>query len=123
MDYTFTVKKLGNKWYLDIDHTDPFSILFNDKINKVFTLCDIYNEHELEIALIESSGFIMDNNIFLNDEDLLKYFTTDESFEMRFLVKDHEFSISSDMYDLLEYQFNPNFHKTYYRIEIHNWTI
>ena len=75
-------------------------------------LCDIYNEHELEIALIESSGFIMDNNMFINDEDLLKYFTTDENFEIRFLVKDHEFSISSDMYDLLEYQFNPNFHKT-----------
>lgn len=123
MNYRIKTKKLGNRWYLDVDHISPSSIAFNDKICKVFNLCDTYNYGELTISLMEEYSLVYNNNIFINDADLLKYFTTDDHFDIRFMVKDHEFSISSDMYNLLELQFNPNFHKTYYRLEIFNWTI
>lgn len=123
MNYRIKVKKLGNKWYLDIDHLDPRHIEFNEKLCRVFNIYDIFNQGQLDIYLIETYNIVYDNTVFINDEDLLRYFTTSDAFDIRFIVKDHEFSISSDMYDLLECQYNPNFHKTYYNIEIHNWTI
>jgi hypothetical protein len=45
--------------------------------------------------------------------------TTDDNFDIRFVVNEHEFLISSDVYWLLENQFNFNFHKTSYKIHIY----
>lgn len=123
MNYKINVKRLGNRWYLNIDHTDPRDIAFNDKLCKVFSLYDTNNSGELEIELIELHSLVYDNTIFINGDDLLRYFTTSDNFEMRFLVRDHEFSIYSEMYSLIECNFNTNFHKTYYRIEIYNRTV
>lgn len=123
MDYRIKAKRLGNKWYADLDHLDPEDIAFNDKLCKVFDLYDTYKRGELEIELNEVYSIVYDNTIFINDDDLLKYFTTSDSLEIRFMVRDHEFSISDDMYSLIERQYNTNFHKTYYIIEIRNWTI
>ena len=120
MNCRIKAKKLGNKWYLDINHLDPIDIAFDDKICKVFTLYDTYNIGELEIELTETYSIVYNNTIFINDKDLLRYFTTSDDFDIRFTVRDHEFSISSNMYNLIESCFNPNFHKTYYTIEIHN---
>ena len=122
MNYTFKTKRLGNNWYLDIDHEDPNSILLNEKISKTLTMIDKFNRGELTIELSESYSIIRPNTIFINDDDLLNYFTVADNMDIRFYVNDHEFSISDELYTLLEYQFNPNFHKTVYTIEIFNWT-
>ena len=118
MNYTIIIKKLGNRWYLDINHLDPSDILFNDKLCKVFNLFDKNNNGKLYIHLIEEYSIIYQNTIFINDEDLLRYFTTMDSFDVRFMISDHEFSISAEMYNVLECELNLNFHKTCYRIEI-----
>ena len=120
MNYTFKTKRLGNNWYLDIDHEDPNSILLNEKISKTLTMIDKFNRGELTIELSESYSIIRPNTIFINDDDLLNYFTVADNMDIRFYVNDHEFSISDELYTLLEYQFNPNFHKTVYTIEIFN---
>lgn len=123
MDYRFTIKRLGNTWYLDIDHNDPYDIMFNKKLSKVFTMYDKYGKGQLELNLIEIHSIIFPETMFFNEQDLLTYFTTTDSFDVRFMVDDHEFSISSEMYNLVEYLFNPNFHKTCYKVDIRNWTI
>lgn len=120
MNYQLTAKRLGHNWYLDVDHLDPYDIKFNDKICKVFNL---FNCDQLVLELKEVYTIVDNNTIFLNDEDLLKYFTTPDSFEMRFLIRDHEFSISTEMFNVIEYYYNPNFHKTCYTLEIRTWTI
>ena len=120
MNYRFYAKKLGNNWYLDINHTDPIDIAFNEKINKVFNILDTSQNGCLEITLYESYSFVPDNAIFINDEDVLRYFTTNDNFDMRFIVYDKEFTISSNMYHLIECQYNTNFHKTLYTVEIRN---
>lgn len=121
MNYILKTKKLGNNWYLDIDHIDPDDIRLNEKICKVLTLLDKNNNGELEIVLTESYSIVEENTIFINDEDLLSYFTTSDSINIRFSINDHEFYISDNLYNLLEYKFNPNFHKTVYTIDIFNW--
>ena len=120
MNYRFYAKKLGDNWYLDIKHSDPMNIAFNEKVNKVFDLIDKSQTGCLEIYLFESYSFVPDNAIYVNDEDILRYFTTEDNFDIRFIVYDKEFTISSDMYHLLECQYNTNFHKTLYTIEIRN---
>lgn len=120
MNYRFYAKKLGDYWYLDIKHTDPFDITFSEKVNKVFNVLDKSQSRTLEILLFESYSFIPDNALYINDEDILKYFTTEDDFDIRFIVYDKEFTISSNMYHLLECQYNTNFHKTLYTIEIRN---
>ena len=120
MDYRLYAKKLGSNWYLDVEHLDPVDIALNEKICKVFNILDKSKTGCLEIVLLESYSFVPENAIYVNDEDILRYFTTDDNFDIRFIVYDKEFSISSNLYYLLEYQFNTNFHKTLYTIEIRN---
>lgn len=120
MNYRFYAKKLGEKWYLDIKHSDPLDIALNEKICKVFNKLDKLQTGCLEISLFESYSFVPDNAIYIKDEDILKYFTTEDCFDIRFIVYDKEFSISSNLYYLIECQFNTNFHKTLYTIEVRN---
>ena len=120
MNYRFYAKKLGDNWYLDVRHTDPVDIQLNEKISKVFNVLDKSKSGCLEILLFESYSFVPDNSVYINEEDILRYFTTEDEFNIRFIVFDKEFSISSNLYYLLECQYNTNFHKTLYTIEIRN---
>lgn len=114
------VKKLGHNWYLDINHDDSEDIRFNNKISKTLSLLDKDQNGQLEFELTEAYSIIYKNAIFINESDIFKYFTTDDYLEIRFIINDHEYSISSDMYYLLESQFNFNFHNFIYTLEIHN---
>lgn len=120
MNYRFNAKKLGDNWYLDVKHLYPSDIALDTKICRFFNVLDKNNSGTLEILLLESYSFVPENAIYINDEDLLRYFTTDDDFDIHFIVYDREFIISSTLYNLLEYQYNPNFHKTLYTIEIYN---
>ena len=84
MDYVITTKKLGNNWYLDMIHDNPMAIMFNEKISRFFSQVDIYNEGILQIYLTECHSIIPDNTIFINDLDILKYFTTSDNIDIRF---------------------------------------
>lgn len=115
MNYKFTAKRLGQHWYLDVNHNSPLDISFNSKIEKYFFL---FNCSEIEIKLYEVFSIVEENTIYLNEFDVNRYFTTSDDFDIRFTVRDHEFEISSDMYYLLESEYNLNLHKSMYTIEI-----
>lgn len=123
MDYKIRIKKLGEHWYPDIEHNDPYDLSLNDKIDKFLNFFDKNNSGELEVCLIETYTFVDDNTIIFNDDDIRRYLTTTDEFNLRFYVADREFEISSNLFNLLEYHYNPNFHKICYKIEISNWTI
>lgn len=44
---------------------------------------------------------------------------TDDDFNIRIYIRGHEFLISSDLYYLLELQFNFDFQNNYYKIELY----
>lgn len=123
MNYKIITKKLGHYWYVDIDHVDANDIFLGEKISRILNVLDKQHLGTLEFDLIETYSLVHDNTIWFDESDLLKYFTTDASFSMHFTFQDIEFSISSELYGLLESVYNPNFHKTLYNLEIYNCTV
>lgn len=123
MNYKLRVKKLGSHWYPDIEHDDPYDLMLNSKIDRFLDIFDKTRSGELDIYLWETYSVIDDSTIIFNDSDIRRYFTTADEFNLHFYISDREFEISSNLFNLLEYEYNPNFHKFFYKIEISNRTI
>ena len=119
----FKVKLLGNHWYPSISHYDGCLVGFNEKIDKFLNYFNYNHNQTDELTLeFEELGVIwegVDGIIYFDENDMCRYFTTDDNFDLRFVINNHEFSISSDMYFWLEQVFDFNFHKTNYQIRIY----
>ena len=50
------------------------------------------------------------NIVYFNDDDIARYMMTTDDFDLHYMVNGHIFEISSDLYCLLEENFNFNFH-------------
>lgn len=87
-------------------------------MEKLLTLLDKENFGELKFLLSENYTWLEKNSIQFDDTDILKWLNTDDIFPLKVYVADHMFEVSSLLLDLFESQFNTNFHKTYYRIEL-----
>jgi hypothetical protein len=117
---TIKVKRISNHWYPCIKHDLDYINGFNDKISKYLNCLDNFHTEELTFDFKEM-GIIWDceNIICFNEEDIIRYLTTDEDFELRFTINGREFTIHSDLYTSLEEQFHFDFHKTTYLIDIY----
>lgn len=117
---SFKVKKVGNHWYPNIIHERGYIVGFEEKIDRYLDIIDMSKSEELTIEF-EELGVVFAgiNIIYFNESDIVRYLTTDDDFDLRFVVNDHEFKISSEIYWLLEDQFNFNFHKSSYKIHIY----
>lgn len=114
------VKRVGNHWYPCITHSVGSFIGFCEKIDRYLSKLDSYKFEELTIELNEVGViFEGENIIYFNEQDIVRYLTTDDDFELRFMVNDHEFYIHSDLYWILEDLYNFNFHKNSYKISIY----
>lgn len=120
MNKQFKIKLVGNHWYPCIKHDLGYIPIFDTKIDKYLSIIDNANFGELTVEF-EELGVIFGgiNIIYFNEDDIIRYLTTNDDFDLRFIVNDHEFLVSSELYWLLEDQFNFNFHKTSYRIHIY----
>lgn len=116
----FKVKLIGNHWYPCIQHNCYSKIGFNKKIDWTLSLICGSNWEELTIEF-EELGSIWDdiNIIYFDEADIVKYLTTDEYFMLKFTINGRTYEINSDLYFLLEQQFNFNFHKNSYKIHIY----
>lgn len=90
-------------------------------MEKLLTLWDKYNVGELRFELLEAHSLLYENTIQFNENDIWTYLNTPKTFDLRFYINDREFQISSNIIDLLEGQFNTNFHKTLYSINLINF--
>ena len=115
-------KKVGNLWYPCINHDSFHNIsLCRNAVrwlntfvkNKILYPEDVDIEFE-EIG-VEINGI---NIVYFYEEDITRYLTTDDYFDIRFKINGYTYSISSDLYMLLEEQYHFNFHKTSYKIHI-----
>lgn len=116
----FKILKLGNHWYPSIKHDLGYINGFDEKIDRYLNILDLSKDGELTVEF-EELGVIFAgiNIIYFNEDDIVRYLTTTDDFDLRFVVNNHEFTISSDLYWLLEDQFNLNFHKASYKIHIY----
>ena len=112
------IKKLANHWYPIIEHNHANELQLNEKIENVLTWL-AKDRDEIEIVFYEQYDVIVDlGNFEFNEEDINRYMTTNDDFDMRFYIDGHEFLLSSDLYSLLEQQYGFDFHSNLYRIEI-----
>lgn len=114
------VIKVGNHWYPSINHQLGYIEGFEKKIDLYLNRLNVFNTNELTIDF-EEIGVIYEgiNIIYFNEVDIVRYLTTDDEFNIKFVVNNHEFSISSYLYWCLENQFNFNFHKNSYKVHIY----
>lgn len=87
-------------------------------MEKLLTLLDRNNYGELHFLLSEVHSWIEKNTIQFKDEDIRKYLTTNATFSISVYIDDHEFEVSTLLIDLFESQFNTNFHKNLYSINL-----
>ena len=113
---TLTLRKVGNHYYPCIIHECFEEIQLDPKLERVL---DLLKQSDINVTFYGQYGVVPNTMVLqFNDEDILRYLTTADDFDIRFYINNHEFFISSYLYTLLEEQFNFNFHKTLYRIEI-----
>ena len=118
MNILITVKRIGNHWYPNLKHEDPMDLILDRKMEKYCTLLDKENTGELKFLLSEIHSWTHHNAIQFEDSDIWKWLNTTAVFPVRMYIGDHEFEISTLLMDLFEEQFNTNFHKTFYSIEL-----
>lgn len=116
----FSLIKVGNHWYAGLEHSYDDKMNFNLKIDRILNVLD--NSHCGELTVeFEELGTIVEgiNILYFDEEDIVRYLTTNDYFEMRFVLNDREYTISSDFYWFLENTFNFNFHKTIYKLHFY----
>lgn len=120
---SFKVKKLGSCWYPDIEHAPNQIYTFDEKLNKYLSILDINDNREITLDFEQLDDIISYDNmhdipniIYFNDDDIARYMMTTDDFDLHYMINSHIFEISSDLYCLLEENFNFNFHKEMYSI-------
>lgn len=117
---SFKVKRIGSYWYPDINHDINCIISFDEKLNRYFNILDNSKCGELTIEF-EELGIIFGgiNILYFDEQDITRYLMTNDDFTMKYMINNHIFEISSDLYWLLEKNFNFNFHKETYRLHVY----
>ena len=87
-------------------------------MEKLLTLLDKDHSEELHFGLSEVHTWLEPNTIQFRDEVIWKWLNTTATFPIKIYIKDHEFEVSTLLLDLFEEQFNTNFHKTLYSIDL-----
>lgn len=82
---------------------------------------DVYQDGKVSsIYLVEQREYIdPDGLIQFSDNDLLRYFTTNDRFMMKIFINNHKFKISSNLYTALENKYKADFHISAYKIVIY----
>lgn len=114
-------KKVGNHWYLDIEHDNPQDLILDPVLERFLSSRDSLNLGIVDnIYLVEQNGFIEPEGLLqFTDEDLLRYFTTKDTFKMNIFISNHHFQISSNLYSLLENKYQLDFHISAYRLAVY----
>lgn len=114
-------KKIGNHWYLDIEHDDPNDLKLSPIIERYLDKLDTWKDGVVgRIHLAEVKDFSVETEGILqfSDSDLLRYFTTKDVFKMTIYIGKHSFSVSSNLYTALEAKYGFDFHITSYKFII-----
>lgn len=104
---------------MDIPHDSPNDLILDRKIELILSRIDKWNDGVANVYLLEQLGFISGEGLIqFTDKDLLRYFTTNDTFLMDLYIEDHRFKISSRLYTLLEREYHLDLHLSTYKISI-----
>lgn len=111
-----TIKKLGNHWYPDIHHSTGVDISMSSKVERVLNAL-ARGDDSVSFNIVEQV-FISDSTdiIYFNEEDITRYFITDDDFNLRFEINNKTFEISSNLYFYITNTLELNFHTNMYKL-------
>ena len=120
---TLTIKKVGNHWYPNLDHNLGTDLSLGEAIeNKLNELSIAMCTDKLTFIIEEVPWIINESEIiYINEEDLTRYYITDDYFPMRFIVNNQEYSIEMSAYDLIITDLDLKFHTDLYQIKLENY--
>lgn len=118
MNLIIKVVKVGNHWYPNLQHSDPKELILDRKLEILFTRLDCSGLGELTFLLSEVHSWMTNDVIQFDENDIVKWITSDKNFDLTVYIGDHDFKVSSVLLDLFETQFNTNFHKNLYSINL-----
>lgn len=120
---TLTIKKVGNHWYPDLVHNLGTDLSLGEAIeNKLNELSITMCTDKLTFIIEEVPWIINESEIiYINEEDLTRYYITDDYFPMRFIVNNQEYSIEMSAYDLIITDLDLKFHTDLYQIKLENY--
>jgi len=122
MNTSIVLNKLGNHWYPAVNHNDVQELVLDPKFEKYLSLIDTNKTGCLVINFSQCHEFI-ENALFFKDEDINRYFITNDSFDLTCFILNHQFKISSKLYCLLEREYDFSFHQFIYKINISKYEI
>jgi hypothetical protein len=122
MNTSIVLNKLGNHWYPAVNHNDVQELVLDPKFEKYLSLIDTNKTGCLIINFSQCHEFI-ENALFFKDEDINRYFITNDSFDLTCFILNHQFKISSKLYCLLEREYDFSFHQFIYKINISKYEI
>lgn len=122
---TLTIKKVGNHWYPDIIHQSGTDLTLGEAIEQKLDQLSIENNTDKLTFIIDDVPWILneDEVIYINEEDLTRYYITDDYFPMRFIVNGQEYSIEMSAYDLIITELDLKFHTELYQIKLEKYEI
>lgn len=105
---------------MDIPHSKPNDLQLDRRIEFVLNKLDKFNEGVVDsIWLYEQSMFIEPEGLIqFDDTDLTRYFTTNDEFTLNLYIDKYNFTISSNLYGLIELYYQLNLHELVYRVVI-----
>ena len=120
MPSTFTevnFRKLGNHWYLDIDHNDPRDLVLYDKVERVLDLIDAYKFGHVSIYIVQQGIIIHTLGLVeFKDSEITRYISSDCPFNMTVKIDGHDFIISSKILKLIEANYDVDIARDIYRL-------
>ena len=97
MNTSIVLNKLGNHWYPAVNHNDVQELVLDPKFEKYLSLIDTNKTGCLIINFSQCHEFI-ENALFFKDEDINRYFITNDSFDLTCFILNHQFSLFLKLY-------------------------
>ena len=105
---------------MNIKHHNPNDLILDRKIELFLNKLDIYGEGIVDnIWLFEQGDYIIEEGLIqFSEEDMTRYFTTEDDFTMKIYIDKYEFYLTSRLYNLLELNYDLDLHESVYRIAL-----
>lgn len=117
--YLVELVKLGNHYYPKLNHEDPSDLKLDPKFDRMLNMINKDEYHTPIVYLYEIQSVMPEDGVLkIKDEDITRYLTTNDDFDLRVTVNKHHFKLSSKLYTLLENNLHLDLCKTLYKIEI-----
>jgi hypothetical protein len=119
MTVRIDIRKLGSHWYPSLRHDDPNDLSLDLKMERKLSEHDYMDIGSVTVYLHKAHNIIGSKGIVqFEEQDIVRYLTTDEDFIMRMYIDDEPYYISSQLYFLLENIYNLDFRNNLYKIEL-----